>query len=174
MVKESVGTLNPPATMEGPPLTRLVRTLLRGRRASSGFLNNKELNILEMIVLYGIEHNKPDARDNVYASELQSELFISKAAVSQMLSSLEKKGLITRVVNDENRRKINILLTEDGRLAMERQKEFLLDAAAELTAAFGEDKLLEMIRLFDEFSEIVEKIIERRTAATEEMEFATR
>lgn len=174
MVKESVGTLNPPSMLEGPLLPRLVRALLRSRRAGSGFLNNNELTILEMIVLYGIEHNKPDAQDNVFASELQSELFISKAAVSQMLSSLERQGLITRLVNEGNRRKIDILLTEKGRAAMEKQKVFLLGAAAELTDAFGEGKLLEMISLFDEFSAVVEQVVERRTAATQEMELATR
>lgn len=174
MVKESVGTLNPPAMPEGPLLPRLVRALLRSRRAGMGFLNNDELTILEMIVLHGIEHNKPDGQDNVFASALQSELFVSKAAVSQMLSSLERKGFITRLVNEGNRRKVDILLTGEGRAAMEKQKVFLVDAAAQLTAAFGEEKLLEMINLFDEFSAAAEAIIEGRAAETEEMELATR
>ena len=54
---------------------------------------------------------------------MKEYLSVSKAAVSQMLSSLEKRGYLTREVDGSNRRNIIVVLTEEGRVVFEKKNE---------------------------------------------------
>ena len=49
-----------------------------------------------------------------WLSEMKDHLCVSKAAVSQMLGSLEKRGMVTRRVDPENRRTVIVKLTDKG------------------------------------------------------------
>ena len=85
-------------------------------------------------------------------------LRVSKAAVSQMLGALEKRGLITREPDPDNRRTIIVRLTEKGNeMICDFEREF--DSyLAMLIDRFGEKDTREIIRLIYKFMEIVETI----------------
>lgn len=66
-------------------------------------------------------------------TKLSEELLIPKQSITSMLDKLEQKGYITRDHSTEDRRKINITLTESGkkiinivRLAFEKTEQEIL------------------------------------------------
>ena len=85
-------------------------------------------------------------------------LRVSKAAVSQMLGALERRGLITREPDPGNRRTIIVKLTGKGNEMIndfEREFDSYLIMIIE---RFGEKDTREIIRLIYKFMEIVETV----------------
>ena len=76
-------------------------------------------------------------------------LHISKPAVSQLLNSLEKKGLIFREIDVNDRRKINIAITPKGKAVVTEHTAFYEKTFERLMDIFGEDNAKEFSRLFD-------------------------
>lgn len=64
----------------------------------------------------------PDKK--VYVSDIQSNLYITKPAVSQMLNTLEKKGYVIREIDKSDRRKIAVALTSEGQGVLRRTEEY--------------------------------------------------
>jgi DNA-binding MarR family transcriptional regulator len=89
---------------------------------------------------------------------IHEDLSISKAAVSQMLGSLEKKGYIQRDINRDNRRKINITLTSKGKTIIDKADKNMGDLMTHVIARFGIDDTKDFMRLLDRFTEIVNDI----------------
>ena len=52
--------------------------------------------------------------DGIGQKELAERLQIRAASLSELLDKMQKSGWIQRRVNEKDRRKINIVLTEDG------------------------------------------------------------
>jgi DNA-binding MarR family transcriptional regulator len=89
---------------------------------------------------------------------MQSTLSVSKAAVSQTLGSLEKKGYIERGIDRNNRRKILITLTESGAAALQNSTDTLDALTASLITRFGEADTANLITLVNRFAELVEDL----------------
>ena len=53
--------------------------------------------------------------DGIGQKELAEQLQIRPASLSELLDKMQKSGWIQRRVNEKDRRKINIFLTEDGK-----------------------------------------------------------
>jgi len=93
-----------------------------------------------------------------WISEMKDYLCVSKAAVSQMLGSLEKRGLVTREPDPENRRTIIVKLTEAGRETIDQYDRSFDNFIGILAERFGESDTREIIRLIHKFAEISEEI----------------
>jgi DNA-binding MarR family transcriptional regulator len=85
-------------------------------------------------------------------------LSVSKAAVSQTLGTLEKKGYVERAIDRDNRRKIVITLTDSGRAALEHSNDALDSFIVSLINRFGEAKTSRLIGLINDFAELVESL----------------
>ena len=92
-----------------------------------------------------------------WLSEMREYLCVSKAAVSQMLNSLEKHGLVTRETDPNNRRVVIVKLTEAGREKIEEYERIFDDFIGVLVDRFGEKDTREIIRLIYKFAEITEE-----------------
>lgn len=68
--------------------------------------------------------------DGLTPIELGSRLGIEKPGISSLIQSMEKQGLIRRQRNVEDRRKLNLFLTEDG----EKMRDAVLGCAREVNA----------------------------------------
>jgi len=93
-----------------------------------------------------------------WISEMKDYLCVSKAAVSQMLSSLEKRGLVTREPDPENRRTIIVKLTVQGRETIEQYERSFDNYIGMLAERFGESDTREIIRLIYKFADISEEL----------------
>lgn len=73
--------------------------------------------------------------------QLVRELRISKQAAGQLVDALVMRGYLERAVDEADRRRLTVTLTERGRAAAEAQTEARRRIDAELLAAVGEDDL---------------------------------
>ncbi len=122
-----------------------------------------ELDLTTLSLMKSIEDNSPDSDSNIYMFDLQNELRISRGAISQIASNLEKKGYLLRETDKNNRRKQIVTLTSEGREAMwQAEAEFDKVLTAFLTR-LGEHDSHEMVRLFNRFADIAEEMNQKET-----------
>lgn len=87
-------------------------------------------------------------QDGVTAGELSEKMNISTARVAALLNGLAKKGLIRRAADDQDKRKIVVFLTEEGRKTGQEKYEMMLRYMSRLFSQLGERDTLELLRLF--------------------------
>ena len=90
-----------------------------------------------------------------WLSSMSDYLHVSKAAVSQMLGTLEKKGFITRETNPDNRREIRVSLTEEGEKRVNEMQRLFSERTDILIERFGVEDTKELIRLVDKLTDIL-------------------
>ena len=132
----------------------LVMSIMRFRRMmTSGFGSyisdsHAKINMSELVLMSAISDNSYGSDDNVRMTDVSRFLSVSKAAVSQMLRSLENKGYITREVDRNNR-------LEEQYGEFSRLLEMVVDR-------LGEDETREMIRIVDHMGSILDELEDER------------
>jgi DNA-binding MarR family transcriptional regulator len=145
--------------MEGDLKNKLVHSVFRFKQMAMAFRlfrpdSAGNVSIAEMAVLKGI-------KDRVFDSggiTIPGLLCISRAAVSQMLAAMEEKGYITRDINQANRRKQSLALTQKGGALVEKQEQKVELLLARIVDRFGEKETEQFIKLSDRFMDIIESI----------------
>lgn len=56
-----------------------------------------------------------DKAGEISVGDISSELEITLSAATQLISALEKKDLVVRVIDDTDKRKINIIISKTGK-----------------------------------------------------------
>ena len=97
-------------------------------------------------------HMKGEA---VKPTELSQALRLSTARIAATLNSLEKKGLITREIDPNNRRQILVRPTDAGREQVERHRRELLEMTAKMLSLLGEEDAREYVRITARLSELM-------------------
>ncbi len=88
-----------------------------------------------------------ELKETATPSELSCHSGVSTARTASTLKSLEKKGMIVREMDPNDRRKVIVHMTEKGRLyGLERQKE-ALSCITEVLQGLGEADAKEYVRL---------------------------
>ena len=72
-------------------------------------------------------------QDGLTPSQLAQELRLDTSSITGILSRLEKKGLIDRVYNQEDRRSVSIHLREEGRSLWSQVDRVIDEANAKIT-----------------------------------------
>lgn len=93
----------------------------------------------------------------VCVSEIQRNLHISKPAVSQTLNSLEKKGYVTRAIDPVDRRKITVLLTQEGEKALSLAKRRYMESLDGVLDRFGSENVKNLLYLVNGLMDILEE-----------------
>ena len=75
--------------------------------------------------------------------------------ISTLLAALEKKGLIEREVDPNDRRIVHVNLTEQGRAKAKQQREDMRDAVCWVFSQMGERRTREFVDLTEEFATYV-------------------
>jgi DNA-binding MarR family transcriptional regulator len=137
----------------------LLRCLFRLKKLALSFrpcapTEDGELNMASIYLLYHIREHPGD----LSGEKICRNLCVTKAAVSQMLGSLEKKGYLTREVNRDNRRRIILSLTGKGAAFIEKTNAETEERLAGIISRFGKAKTRELITLVNRFSDITENV----------------
>jgi DNA-binding MarR family transcriptional regulator len=134
----------------------LARTMFRFKKLGPFVPNRHDVHIGELAVMSRIARDVPDSRHMPHSvlSEIRDELFISKAGVSQILNSLERKGYIRREINQCDRRKFILSLTPQGREILKDVHGMAQRVLDEVINRFGEENIRRFIALFDRFADI--------------------
>ena len=85
--------------------------------------------------------------DGVIPSQISTEMNISSARITATLNSLENKGFITRSIDVCDRRRIVVLLTQEGRAYAQQDMQQLLDITAKMLSFLGENDAAEYVRI---------------------------
>lgn len=116
--------------------------------------NNTEIRLLNEIV-YAASNG-----ERLISTQLASRLGITRSAVSQIVSSLEKDGAIRRVPDEVDKKIAYVELTEKMKVAYKGIVEVYTDFVGKVIAYMGVGKMDKFLALSDEFSEAVKKASE--------------
>lgn len=116
------------------------------------------LSAPELSALACINYDEKDCKaDHTTHHAMHETLAVSKAAVSQMLGSLEKRGYIQRKIDRENRRKIIITLTEKGKSAVDEGQTRMDAVMARIIKQLGAVEAQQFERSLTRFARVVEE-----------------
>ena len=102
------------------------------------------------IILMHIEQKK-----EALPKDISSSLNVSSARVAAALNTLEKDRLITRNVDESDRRRTIIRLTEKGSATVAEKKETGINKIAQLFESLGKHDTLEYLRITQRIIQIV-------------------
>jgi DNA-binding MarR family transcriptional regulator len=134
---------NDPMNQQWNPDAIVIPVLLRHARVTYGLAMRRALaeagyDDIPKNGLYVIGGMALD-RDDIPLSQLIRELRISKQAAGQLVDALVTRGYLRRQVDEDDRRKLTVTLTERGRAAEATQAAARERIDAELIASVGED-----------------------------------
>lgn len=94
---------------------------------------------------------------DVLPSEISQEMEISSARVAAALNSLEHKGLITREIDQSDRRRILVKLTPAGRKSTEEHQKAVIADTADMLSLLGTEDAKELVRITGKLAEMIPK-----------------
>ena len=83
--------------------------------------------------------------------DLASKMGVTTGTLTVMIDNLEKKGLVQRIQNPEDRRSYVIRLTDTGKKQYRRHSNFHLELTRECTSGFSEEEIKIFRRLLERF-----------------------
>lgn len=104
----------------------------------------------EMFVLFVIASHDND----LLPGELRDMIDISSARIANVLNSLEKKQFIVRDIDKNDRRKILIHLTPEGKTFVENKQREIRSEVAGMLQKLGEHDAKEFVRILGKLSDI--------------------
>lgn len=142
---------------------QLARSMFRFRKVVMILHTGFDMSMGEIAVMNGVAEKATGNEKNMCVSDIQNNLHITKPAVSQIYSALEKKGYIIREIDTNDRRKILVTLTPKGQevlKAMKVQSGKMLD---DVISRLGEADTRHLIELFNRLVDISDDIKQERT-----------
>jgi len=91
---------------------------------------------------------------DVLPGEIGRNMRVSTARVAMALNSLEKKGLITRRIDVNDRRKILVDITSEGKLLAEKHADAAVEAVVRILTLLGESDAREYVRITRRLAEL--------------------
>ena len=92
---------------------------------------------------------------NTDLASVREYLAVTKASVSQMLASLEKRGLLVRKIDPDNRRNLIVTLTPEGAERIRYKEVQVEQRLKELLSDMGETDALHFITLGNKMNTIL-------------------
>lgn len=101
----------------------------------------------EMILFHCIINEREQSKDGLMVSELSRMLGIKPPSVTQMINSLEDKGLVERNIDPADRRAVRVRLTQKGLDFSRETMQRFVERIEGLVRFLGEEDAWEFIRL---------------------------
>ena len=90
---------------------------------------------------------------SVIPSEISNEMGISTARIAAALKNLESKGMITRIIDKNDRRKILVNLTEAGYEQAKQHYSMIMNITTNMLQYLGEKDAKEFLRIMKKLAE---------------------
>ena len=121
---------------------KLFENMITANRSSSFSKLYKTIHG-EMFALHLIDIHNGD----ITPSEMSMIANTSKARITAELNSLEKKGLVTREIDTNNRRRVLVHLTTEGKKVAREHHKHIMQETEELLSKLGEKDAKAYIRI---------------------------
>jgi len=128
--------------------TELLEKMVALRRLKSQKSIDESLHGETFILGYIAQHG-----GDVNPGEICQGMNVSTARIAAALNSLEKKGLITRQIDPNNRSKIIVDITREGQKSAEKHQKTVLYTTTKMLEFLGEQDAKEYIRIIDKLLE---------------------
>lgn len=144
--------------------SRLLHACFNMRKQLNRLINSGQLTPGEYLVLRHLWRSYADGargeqQGNVKAADLSELLDLSRPSITRILNDLERRELIKRSIDTNDRRSINIELTEVGMAALERANGRIREIAARLVAALGDADVDKLLELMDKMTETYKEML---------------
>ena len=96
---------------------------------------------------YGVLRYLAYIKDNVNAGTLTEKLHVVPGRMTDILKSLETKGFIKRFKDDKDKRRVNVCITEKGKIEAAEKRNYITDESEGLFEILGKNDTKELIRL---------------------------
>ena len=116
-------------------------------------LDNANITMSEFILMREVAENTKESSNPMALTEVREYLSVSKAAVSQMINSLEKRGYLTREVDVNNRRNIIVVLTEVGQEVYQKKNQEFFDRFEKVIQGIGETDISHFIAMINKMAD---------------------
>ncbi len=93
---------------------------------------------------------------------LADTLNLSTARIAAVLGNLEKRGLISRTMDPDDRRRINVSLTESGKKVAKAEKQEMRNKIVRVFELMGEEDTKKISRINCKVCRLLAKIIHGR------------
>lgn len=143
--------LEPDLTMD------LIKTLESLRRYRRWFRNQPvPMRHNEMMLLMFLNHHLQRGCKGIQPSELGNILRLTRPTITSLVNSLEEKGYVERIHDEEDRRVVFVYLTAKGKDLVEDNKQEFVKALSEMMDYLGKEDAQELIRLLGKVREFLE------------------
>jgi len=137
---------------------KLLCKIFKFKKATAQLSCRSDVSLNEVLAMVTVDSQNERSEKSLLAVQLGETLCITSSAVSQMLTSLEKKGFVYRDINASDKRQYRFMLTDEGRQVTQQMKDEIDRTMNRIILRFGEDKILEFMDMLDDFSEILTQI----------------
>lgn len=109
-----------------------------------------DLKHSERMMLFAIQYIARDYPDGVSVTELSRLLHVKPPSITTPLNHMEKKGLVHRVQDSNDRRVVRIYITEEGETCLEQAKQMFNTRTRKLLEHLGIEKAKQYVLLMEE------------------------
>ena len=117
-------------------------------------LSRTEFRLLREVIL------EEEKGMNIISSELARRLGITRSAVSQIVTKMEKDGIVTRVDSPTDRKIAYICLSQNARAVFEEQCKEANATMERIVEEIGEEKVNQFFSLYDELRKAIDKVMD--------------
>ena len=109
----------------------------------------KEISKTEMDILLHLKFSKK----NLNPSELSDLLGLSRSSITLLLNEMEEKGYLKRVLDSDDRRRMNVVLSPKGKQIIKKHFEKFYGNIKETLCKIGESDAKELLRILKKINE---------------------
>ena len=121
----------------------------------------QELTRSEFFCIAMIRNYDKETGKGACVSVLAEKMRVQAPAISRMLKGLEKRELIERTTDPDDRRNVLVNLTDEGRMIWDRMSKHLEGYMNWIIEELGEEDMMTLISLLDRLSSIVEEGVKK-------------
>ncbi|MFT9057459.1 MAG: MarR family transcriptional regulator [Ethanoligenens sp.] len=134
---------------------KLLCKIFKFKKATAQLSSSSGVSLNEVLAMTIVDSQSEKSEKSLLAVQLGETLCITNSAVSQMLTSLEKKGFVYRDINESDKRQYRFMLTNEGRQVTQQMEDEIDRTMRRIILRFGEDRILGFMDMLDDFSEIL-------------------
>ena len=136
--------------IEGDLEKKLFESMIKFKKIGDFQKQHGDLTRAEFFMLKTVEKTINGNKDKlVTITQIIERLQIAKPTASQMLNSLEEKGLIERIRTNEDRRVVYVKLTEKGTETLVKTHKRFSELTRAIIKKLGKEDTEELIRILE-------------------------
>ena len=136
-------------------------SILRKTESISLAVQKTRFNTTELRLIGEILNAKYIGK-RLISTQLAKLLEVSRSAISQIVSRLEKQGVLKRVADEVDRKIAYIELTDEALASYDADLKVYANSVNNVVEKFGEERFERMCTLFNEFYELAEAEKEKK------------